>query len=79
MLNYILANTLYKVVLPSGEEHIGTIDNVSNYFGPEPVTLTRMPVCHQAKELKPFLSDLEKYEQKNGKIYIEDFYKIWDN
>lgn len=79
MLDYILKNTLYTVNTTSGETHIGTIDDVSQYFDDGVTSMKRVPTPHQYKELKEFFSNLDKYEAKNGPTYIEDFYKIYYN
>lgn len=78
MLDYILKNTLYKVHTKSGDEYVGTIDEISSYFDDGITSMERVDTAHQFKELKGFFSDLDKYSAEHGYTYIEDFYKIWD-
>lgn len=74
MLDYILRNTLYRVKTKNDEVHVGTIDDVSEYFGDGVKIFERLATPHQFKELKDFFSKLEKYEAEHGYTYIEDFY-----
>lgn len=73
-LNAILEHTLYKVKTKTDQTFIGTIDEVSEYFGYGVKVFERVAANQQDITFKDFFTALEKYETTNGYTYIEDFY-----